>query len=368
MNAGTEPSGPDSTAATPSDPGQLSASPAEEALARSGGRPTADDMLPPVEPPSAGFLVQLFLVPGVIVAIIVGVWLTFHWLAHLGNDPQAYLRTLRRDSEGRWQAALNFANDLRGPGGETLKADATLATEVGNVLDDEVAKGRTNEQSQRLKIYLCRALGEFAVPEAVPPLVSRAADLADLETARAAVEAIAVLTTNLAAAGQRAADPQQVAEVVVAASKSDDKQLRGSAAFTLGIVGGEAAVEQLVVLQSDASEDVRYNAATALARLGRDEAYETLAEMLALEDVDAGPDEQSQSERYKRALVVVNALRAVALLVDATGASPPGGIVARVEELKNDPVSDVKAAASAVVERIQREASASVGSGWRWAA
>ncbi len=370
MNAGTEPSGPDSTAATPSDPGQLSASPAEEALARSGGRPTADDMLPPVEPPSAGFLVQLFLVPGVIVAIIVGVWLTFHWLAHLGNDPQAYLRTLRRDSEGRWQAALNFANDLRGPGGETLKADATLATEVGNVLNDEVAKGRTNEQSQRLKLYLCRALGEFAVPEAVPPLVSRAADLTDLETARAAVEALAVLTTNLAVAGQIAADPQQVVEVVVAASKSDDKQLRGSAAFTLGIVGGEAAVEQgavqqLVMLQSDASEDVRYNAATALARLGRDEAYETLAEMLALEDVDAGPDEQSQSERYKRALVVVNALRAVALLVDATGASPPDGIVARVEELKDDPVSDVKAAASAVVERIQREASASVGSGWR---
>jgi hypothetical protein len=29
-----------------------------------------DDSLPPVEPPNAAFLVQLFLVPGVIVAII----------------------------------------------------------------------------------------------------------------------------------------------------------------------------------------------------------------------------------------------------------------------------------------------------------
>ena len=75
-----------------------------------------DDSLPPVEPPSAGFLVQLFLVPAIIVAIIVCVWLAFHWLAHLGNDPQAYVRTLRRDNEGRWQAALNLANDLRGPG------------------------------------------------------------------------------------------------------------------------------------------------------------------------------------------------------------------------------------------------------------
>jgi hypothetical protein len=363
MNSGTDPSGPDVSGPTPSESGQVHALPAEEAVAqgamsRAGNRPTADDMLPPVEPPSAGFLVQLFLVPGVIVAIIVGVWLTFHWLAHLGNDPQAYLRTLRRDNEGRWQAALNFANDLRGPGGAELKANAELATEVGNVLNDEVAKGRTSEQSQQLKLYLCRALGEFAVPEAVPPLVARAADLSDLETARAAVEALAVLLSNLNAAGTTPADLQQVTAAMVAASQSDDRRLRGSAAFALGIVGGEAAASQLVLLQADASDDVRYNAATALARLGRDEAYETLAEMLALEDIEAGPDEQSQSERYKRALVVVNALKAVALLVDATGNEPPGGIVSRVEALRSDPVSDVKAAATAVAEKINRKESA----------
>lgn len=359
MNAGTEPSGPDMSGPMPSEAGLVHASAAEEAaVPRSGGRPTADDMLPPVEPPSAGFLVQLFLVPGVIVAIIVGVWLTFHWLAHLGNDPQAYLRTLRRDSEGRWQAALNFANDLRGPGGAELKANAELAAEVGKVLNDEVAKGRTSEQSQQLKLYLCRALGEFAVPEAVPPLVARVADLSDLETARAAVEALAVLTANLRAAGAEIADMQPMTTAIVAASRSDDQRLRGSAAFALGIVGGDAAATQLILLQSDASDDVRYNAATALARLGRDEAYETLAEMLALEDIEAGPDEQSQSERYKRALVVVNAIKAVALLVDASGNEPPGGIVARVQELRSDPVSDVKAAASAVAERIARLAPA----------
>ena len=102
-------------------------------------RSHSPDDLPPVEPPSAAFLVQLFLVPGLIVAIIVCVWLAFHWLAHLGNDPQAYVRTLRRDNEGRWQAALNLANDLRGPGGAALKADEPLATELGRILGDEVA-------------------------------------------------------------------------------------------------------------------------------------------------------------------------------------------------------------------------------------
>ena len=115
-----------------------------------------DDSLPPVEPPSAAFLVQLFLVPGIIVAIIVCVWLAFHWLAHLGNDPQAYVRTLRRANEGRWQAALNLANDLRGPNGSGLKADVKLASELGSILDDEIASGRTGEQSETLRLYLCQ--------------------------------------------------------------------------------------------------------------------------------------------------------------------------------------------------------------------
>ena len=56
-------------------------------MADSPRRAISPDDLPPVEPPSAGFLVQLFLVPALIVGIIVCVWLAFHWLAQLGNDP-----------------------------------------------------------------------------------------------------------------------------------------------------------------------------------------------------------------------------------------------------------------------------------------
>ena len=48
---------------------------------------SADDALPPVEPPSAGFIVQLFVIPGIIVFIIVMIWLLFNWLAQKGNDP-----------------------------------------------------------------------------------------------------------------------------------------------------------------------------------------------------------------------------------------------------------------------------------------
>jgi len=42
--------------------------------------------LPPVEPPSAGFIIQLFVVPGLIVLAIVGVYLLFGKLATVGQD------------------------------------------------------------------------------------------------------------------------------------------------------------------------------------------------------------------------------------------------------------------------------------------
>ena len=54
------------------------------------------------------------------------------------------------------------------------------------------------------------------------------------------------------------------------------------------------------------------------------------------------------------ALVVVNALRGVALLVDATHETPPAAIVDRVRELAQDPVADVRSSAVAVARKIER--------------
>ena len=329
------------------------------------GAVAPNDSLPPVEPPSAGFLVQLFLVPAVIVGIIVAVWIAFHWLAQLGNDPEGYLKALRRQSEGRWQAALNFANDLRGPGGAALKADGGLAGELGSILADEVASGRprvpgdAGEPSRTLCIYLCRALGEFAVPEAAPPLVARAADDADRSTARAAVEAIAVLADNLRAAERSFPDPAAVAAAVGAASRSDDDALRSAAAFTLGVIGGDEAAARLGELLTDGADNVRFNAAVGLARQGRPAAWETLGEMLALPDVEAvAGDESGQSRRYKRTLVVVNALKAVGEIVDRTREPPPGAVADAVERLGNDPASDVRVAARALLGKFERLSSA----------
>lgn len=330
-------------------------------MADSSRRSYSPDSLPPVEPPSAGFLVQLFLVPALIVGIIVSVWLAFHWLAQLGNDPQAYVRTLRRNTEGRWQAALNLANDLRGPGGAALKADATLAGELASILADEVKSGRpvgsghSAEQSRTLCVYLCRALGEFTVPEAAAPLVARADDAAEPEIARAAVEALAVLATNLEGVGRAFADPAAVTTALLANTRSSDDGLRSSAAYALGVVGGDGARDRLEALCGDGADDVRYNAALGLSRFGDIAAYDTLGEMLSLPDVVApAGNPEAQAERYKRAMVVVNALKGVGLLVDQSSEPPPGSILEAIAGLEDDGIPDVRQGAKALLRRVER--------------
>ncbi len=320
-----------------------------------------DDALPPVEPPGAGFLVQLFLVPALIVGIIVSVWIAFHWLAQLGNDPQAYVRALRRNTQGRWQAALNLADEIRGPAGEALKADPSLASELASILNDEVKSGRPvgtgygAEQSRALCTYLCRALGEFNVPEAAGPLVTRAEDTAHPEIAEAAVEGLAVLATNLTAAGRSFTDPAGVTAAVITATRSPEREQRKSAAFALGVVGGKGARERLRELCEDGDDNVRYNAAMGLARLGDTAAWETLFEMLTLPDVIIRPNEPlSPAERYRRAMVVVNALKGVGLLVDDTLEPPPPDVADAIAGLQKDPVGDVRQGAKALLRRIER--------------
>lgn len=324
---------------------------------------SADDSLPPVEPPNAGFLVQLFLVPAVIVGIIVCVYLAFFWLAHLGNDPEAAIEALQRNTKGRWQAALNFADDLRGKDGARLKNDPALAVKLAAVLDAEVASGKPRltgeegDQSRTLCGYLCRALGEFAVPEAAAPLVARITDSSLPQTGQAAVEAITVLAENLRRAERSFPDPDGVSKALLSASRSDDAGLRSRAAYAIGFAGGAGGTGRLVELLVDQSENVRYNAAVGLARQGDTAAWETLGEMLALPDVETKPgDEEAQARRYKRVVIVVNALRGVGLLMDAAGTVPGDAIVKAVTALEADPVRDVREAAAALRLKVQRRA------------
>ena len=67
-----------------------------------------------MEPPSAKFIIQLFVIPAVIVAAVVLLWLVINWLASPGQqDPEAIIHGLRSSSQTRFQQAEELAGMLR---------------------------------------------------------------------------------------------------------------------------------------------------------------------------------------------------------------------------------------------------------------
>ena len=70
--------------------------------------------LPPVTPPSAGFIVQLFLIPALIVMAVVAVWALFGKLADSDDDWKQLATELSSSNEHRrWRAALGLAQLLQ---------------------------------------------------------------------------------------------------------------------------------------------------------------------------------------------------------------------------------------------------------------
>src|SRR2546425_6631294 len=120
--------------------------------------PPAD--LPPVEAPSAGFIVQLFLIPGLIVGIIVLVYLLFGKIAGSQRTPDEYLSDLRSpNEERRWCAARELASIL--PHDEKWQADEGFAAALAGELQSRLSAGASSEMDRQFQKYLAIALGEF---------------------------------------------------------------------------------------------------------------------------------------------------------------------------------------------------------------
>jgi hypothetical protein len=300
-----------------------------------------DDALPPVEAPSAGFILQLFVVPGVIVVIIVAVWLMFNWLAQRGNDPQAFVAAIKRNNEGRWQAAVNLANALnnrQSTSSQELRHDHRLVQDLSGILDAEIDAGSMEEKPITFRMYLCRAIGSFDVDDGLPVLlkaVKTNRDEHEIAVRRSALEAIALLAENLQASDptKPLASPQLTSTLLEAASDSDPL-VRSSAAYAMGVVGDADLLAKLQSLLADTYPDVRYNAATGLARQGDVAAAPVLLEMLDPdEQVGIEIEKDEQSRDYKRALIEFNALRAVDLLLKKNSQVDRAQFVPAVEKL-----------------------------------
>ncbi len=158
--------------------------------------------LPPVTPPTGKFIVQLFLVPGLIVAVIVGLLLLVYWLFGGPRSPESFLRKLDDPNpEVRWRAAADLSQVL--PRDPRLASNADFCLELTRRLVHAVRDSTPDEklflekfpqlaqeyelsneevrkeaQKERAKLepkrnyvqFLTASLGNFLVPTAAPVL------------------------------------------------------------------------------------------------------------------------------------------------------------------------------------------------------
>jgi HEAT repeat protein len=297
-----------------------------------------DDQLPPVEPPSAGFIVRLFVIPALIVVIMFALGAGIKWLAERESNPMAYVEALRRNNDGRWQAAHDLADVLRNPRNDQLKDDRALARELAGTLATELATGATDDLSVQLRVYLCNALGEFRVPDVLDVLVKAAASGRDETEREVRLSAMKALAVYLSAAPEKDwIDRTEVLQAAIDASRDEAPMMRSTAAFALGAAGAPKALKRLEEMLHDGYPDVRYNAATMLARRGDERAVRVLVEMLEPEQAAAvGFEEEEQSRQYKRDLILVNALRAAKDLAVENPRADLASLVAPVERLTGD--------------------------------
>lgn len=305
------------------------------------------DMLPPVEPPSAGYIIKLFVIPLLIVGVVVMLVMTFNWLSSGEADRGRFIQKLQSAQPDTWQVAHDLATELQRS--QELRADAKFAEQLAAVARERIQKpppdgdGKEAQGEVDLRVFLLRALGQFEVDAPLPVLqyaASQERNTNEGDVRLAAIEAMATLTHNVRTAG-RSIDDEKVAAFLVETGQSPNPAAaRSRAAYALGVLGGDVAEQHLQKMLDDGYPDARFNAATGLARHGYDkpECLAVLVEMLdPAQTAGLEVEKETQSRDFKRAAIHTNALRAVELLLQKNSTADMAAIGQAVEKLRQSP-------------------------------
>jgi hypothetical protein len=359
-----------------------------------------DKNLPPVQPPTLGFLVQLFVIPALIVGSIVMVWMLIDWLAHMGNEPGKEIEILASGSKGRWQAAHNLAKELAQDRDGKLRGNSEMASKLAAIftkaLDTPLPKGTgTQDTSERqetlqLRYYLARSLGLFTVDDGTTVLLRAAAPTDNTEELPVQVAALdslgqlaSVQHTPAKDAPESSLKPWEheaaVRNALLAASQRPEVEIRERAAFHLGQFSDPAVTARLEQLTEDAELFTRFHAATSLAIQGNSKALPVLRELLEVTPTDMLPPEyrlspeqikdldEAAQRKYeneltkqkaiadqKRLLVIRNSLDSLVKLKEKTPSVDLSSILPSVERLQADPHKPLATKAKEVIEALKK--------------
>ena len=284
------------------------------------------DDLPPVEPPSAGFIVQLFVVPALIVMVIVGLWILFGKLASSEQDWRSLTQQLASQNEiRRWQAALGLAQMLKtdqdlGESGQQLAKNPEVATSLLEMLDEQLESTSATEDDLKHQEFLAKTLGYMDQPDIVMPVLQRAMEREqDAEVRKNAIAAVALIAGR-AEANDTRIDSPDVVDSLIRASFDPDVLIRQLSTYALGLFSGDTAINRLRVVLEDTDQNTRYNAAIGLARRDSSEGlpiFESVLEQAAEPyEVPASPREPNAAEtagnrEFREPVMLRNSLRAI---------------------------------------------------------
>jgi HEAT repeat protein len=281
------------------------------------GPPKADE--PAESRQSTPFLVlQFFIFPMAIVAVCVAVFVIFGLIAGESHGAREYLGEVRSGGANRrWQAAFELSKVLQAGKDPALK-DPKFAVELCQLFADSA------NDDPRVRRYLALAMGRLGDRRAVAPLREAVADEgqaghpADADTQVYAIWALGSI-----------GDPAALPDLERLAA-SPDAGLRKAAVHALGAFPGDEPKRALVGALADAVDDVRWNAAIALARRGDSAATPVLLTLLdrgSLDKVEGMRPEQKED-------VLLQAVAVAPALADASVQEALGRLRASDPSLK----------------------------------
>lgn len=245
------------------------------------------DDLPPVKPPSMAFIFQLFVVPALIVAAVVAVWVLFGRLATGEQDWESLLVEVGSPNRHiRYRAMTGLAQVLDadrrlGSHGKQLSHNSRIAQVLADELSKKLANATMSEDTLKDAVFLTRALGAVDSPElTLPPLIKAMEPSRDIDVRKGAITSV-MFIAGRAQDRNTPLDSPELSESLIEFSRDRDPQLRRAAAFALGLVESDAGRERLAVLMEDSDWMTAVNAAVAVSRQGSTAGYPVLKQVLS---------------------------------------------------------------------------------------
>ncbi|MCH2200661.1 MAG: HEAT repeat domain-containing protein [Fuerstiella sp.] len=378
----------------------MSSEPAESQESESLPTDVAQE-LPPVTPPSAGFIVQLFLIPAFIVAGVIAVWGLFGQLAGSEVDLERLVVELGNNNEHRrWRAAHNLyvllQNGRRADKNDPDRVGARrdVAEGLTGLLNDSLDTSVTDDP-RRLnhQVFLARTMGSLESEEIVLPTVAKAMDSRyDVDVRKSALMSLALIAARHFGKRTGTSDlpipvaapdlnplnadvrlplssptiqNQEILSQLTSAAQDNDPSIRHLAAFVLGLISGPDALEQLRVLLLDGDKSTQVNAAIALSRNADVAGIPTILRVLqgefdevnSIHVNDLSKTEQQDAEAsrlFDQSTALVNCLTAVSKLWNRIAESDRVQLRIAIQKLESEHASPgIRLHATAVLRIIK---------------